>query len=76
MPENMESPHVDYESQIFLRGKEVDLAESKHPLSWYQYARNSNSYMSDDTRELDSENESVTTDALLDDVQSDPIATP
>ena len=30
--ENMESPHVDYEYQTFLRGQEVELRESTHPL--------------------------------------------
>ena len=64
----MESPHVDYKSQIFLIGKEVDLGESTHPISWYQDPGGFNSSMVNDTRELYFQNKAVTTDPLLGDV--------
>ena len=76
MPENMESTHMDYESQIFLIVKEVELGGSTHLLSWNQDSGNFNSSMGNDTGELDLQNESVTTDPLLGDVRFDPVATP
>ena len=75
MPENMESPHVDYESQMFLIGKDVEMDESTHLLYQDQDAANFNSSMGNDTGELDLQNESVTTDPLLGYMQFDSVTT-
>ena len=52
----MESPHVDYKYKIFLRGQEVELGESTHPIYWDQDAGNFISSMGNDNGELDLQN--------------------
>ena len=47
---NMESYHVDYGSKMLLRGQEVELGKSTHPLYWYQGDGNFNSSMGNDIR--------------------------
>ena len=72
----MESPHVEYESQFFFRGKEVEMGKSTNLLYRDQNTGNFNSSMGNNTGELELKNESVITDSLLGDVHFNHVATP
>ena len=67
---------MEYESQILNREQEVDLGKSTYWIYKDQDSGNLNSSMEKYTRELDFQNESLTTDPVIGDAQFDPVVTP